>query len=173
VGERHSALHSRHGIGSRQFDSTPQSRQRPDEREPDRARHPHVSRCSKANPDFWRSNYNLGLAYYKSGNPAAATNYLERAIKVDGSDSDEFIYLAIVKLQQKKLSEAAENARQAIARNPQARGYHFVLGLIKDAQGDRNAAIAAFKTEVAEHPDNAAAMTELQRLGGTPATPAL
>jgi Tfp pilus assembly protein PilF len=125
----------------------------------------------KRNPGFWRSNYNLGFAYYKTGNPAAAEDYLKRAIQIDRRDSDEFIYLAIAELQLKKLPEAAENARQAIARNPHARGYHFVLGLIEEAQGDRKAAIAAFKTEAAEHPDNGAAAAELQKIEGTPATP--
>lgn len=123
----------------------------------------------KRNPGFWRSNYNLGFAYYKLGNPAAAEDYLERAIQIDRRDSDEFIYLALAQLQLKKFSEAAENARQAIARNPQARGYHFVLGLIEEALGDRDAAIAAFRTEVTEHPDNAAATVELQKIEGTPA----
>ncbi|MBZ5550482.1 MAG: tetratricopeptide repeat protein [Acidobacteriia bacterium] len=125
----------------------------------------------KRNPGFWRSNYNLGFAYYKLGNPAAAENYLERAIQIDRSDSDEFIYLALVELQLKKLPEAAENARQAIARNPKARGYHFALGLIEEARGDRNAAIAAFKAEVTEHPDDAPAAAELQKIEGIPASP--
>ena len=122
-------------------------------------------------PGFWRSNYNLGLAYYKTGNSAGAEDYLERAIKIDRGDSDEFIYLAVVELQRKKFPEAAENARQAIARNPQARGYHFILGLIREAQGDRNAAIAAFMTEANEHPENTAAITELQKIEGAPASP--
>jgi tetratricopeptide (TPR) repeat protein len=122
-------------------------------------------------PGFWRSNYNLGLAYYKTGNSAGAEDYLEKAIKIDRGDSDEFIYLAVVELQLKKFPEAAENARQAIARNPQARGYHFILGLIGEAQGDRNAAIAAFMTEANEHPENTAAITELQKIEEAPASP--
>jgi tetratricopeptide (TPR) repeat protein len=122
----------------------------------------------KRNPNFWRSNYNLGFAYYKLGNPAAAEDYLERAIKIDGSDSDQFIYLAVAQLQLKKFPEAAESARQAIARNPQARGYHFIFGLIRESQGDREAAMAAFKTEVTEHPDNAAAAAELGKVEGIP-----
>lgn len=124
----------------------------------------------KRNPGFWRSNYNLGLAYYKLGNSRGAEDYLMRAVQIDRRDSDQFIYLALVELQLKKLPEAAENARQAIARNPQARGYHFILGLIGEAQGDRNAAIAAFKAEVTEHPDNTLAATELKKIEGIPAS---
>lgn len=93
-----------------------------------------------------------------------AEDYLGRAIKIDRSDSDPFIYLALVELQRKKLPEAAESARQAIAQNPQVRAYHFIFGLIREAQGDREAAMAAFKAEVTEHPDNAAAAAERQKV---------
>ena len=125
----------------------------------------------KRNPNFWRSNYNLGFAYYKMGNTAAAENYLQKAIQIDPRDSDEFIYLALIQLQLKKLPQAAQNSRQAITRSPHARGYHFILGLIAEAQGDRNTAITAFKTEVTEHPDNAAAATELQKIEGISTQP--
>ncbi|MBZ5664312.1 MAG: tetratricopeptide repeat protein [Acidobacteriia bacterium] len=120
----------------------------------------------KRNPNFWRSNYNLGFAYYKIGNFTAARESLQRAIMIDRNDSDQYIYLAIVELQLKKLPEAADSARQAIVRNPQARGYHFILGLICESQGDREAAIAAFKTELTHYPDNAAAEGELKKSEG-------
>jgi tetratricopeptide (TPR) repeat protein len=125
----------------------------------------------KRNPNFWRSNYNLGFAYYKTGNFAAAGESLQRAIMIDNSDSDQYIYLALVELQLKKLPEAADNARQAIARNPQARGYYFILGLICESQGDTKAAITAFKTELTQHPDNAPATAELQKIEKEPASP--
>jgi protein O-mannosyl-transferase len=118
----------------------------------------------KRNPNFWRSNYNLGYAYYKTGRAEPAEEYLRRAIAIDGSDSDQYIYLAVAELQLKKLADAADNARQAIARNPQARGYHYVLGLICASQGDEQAALAALNTELREHPENAAAAAELQKI---------
>ena len=119
------------------------------------------------NPRFWRSNYNLGFAYYKMANYSGAEDYLQRAISIDPSDADQYIYLALAQLQLKKLSEAAENAERAIARNPQARGYHSVLALISEAAGDRTRAKAEYRTEIAQHPENAAAAAELQKLEGT------
>ena len=116
------------------------------------------------NPAFWRSNYNLGFAYYKTGNFAAAEDYLRRAIRIDPSDPDQYIYLALAEIQLKKLPEAAENARRAITISPRARGYHSVAGLVYQAAGDRPRAVAEFKLEVAEHPDNAAALAALQKL---------
>ena len=119
------------------------------------------------NPRFWRSNYNLGFAYYKMANYSGAEDYLQRAISIDPSDADQYIYLALAQLQLKKLSDAAENAKRAIARNPQARGYHSVLALILEAAGDRTRAKAEYRTEIAQHPENAAAAAELQKLEGT------
>ena len=118
----------------------------------------------KKNPNFWRSNYNLGVAYYQTGNASAAEQSLQRAILIDNRDSDQYIYLALADLQLKKFSDAADNARQALLRNPQARGYHFILGLIAEAERDPPAAIAAFQAELAQHPDHAPARAELRKL---------
>ncbi|MFZ3264955.1 MAG: tetratricopeptide repeat protein [Terriglobales bacterium] len=117
-------------------------------------------------PTFWRSNYNLGFAYYKTGQFPAAEYYLQRAIQVNPADSDQYIYLALAQLELKKLTEAAENASRAIALSPSTRGYHFVLGVIYETAGDRVRAAAEFKTEIAEHPDNTAAAAALQKLDG-------
>jgi protein O-mannosyl-transferase len=125
----------------------------------------------KRNPDFWRSNYNLGFVHYKVGNFPAADQFLRHAILIDGTDSDQYIYLALVEFGLNRLPEAEANARQAIARNPQARGYHYILGLIAESEHARPAAIAAFHAELSEHPDNAPAMAELQKLEGTAALP--
>ncbi len=116
------------------------------------------------NPNFWRSNYNLGFAYYKTANFQAAEDYLQRAAKIDPSDSDQYIYLALAQLQLKRFAEAAENANRAIARNPSARGYHSILGLIYETAGDSGRAAEELKTEIAQHPENAAAAAALQKL---------
>ncbi|MFZ0226413.1 MAG: tetratricopeptide repeat protein, partial [Mycobacterium sp.] len=115
-------------------------------------------------PRYWRSNYNLGYAYYKTTNYSAAENYLRRAIRVDPSDANQYICLALAQLQLKKFPEAADSARLAIARNPHARGYHFVLATILEAAGNRGAAEGELKTEITDHPENRAAIAELQRL---------
>jgi tetratricopeptide (TPR) repeat protein len=131
--------------------------------EPDRAI-PLYLEVLERNPQFWRSNYNLGYAFYKTTNYSAAENYLRRAIRVDPSDADQYIYLALAQLQQKKLPEAADSAHLAIARNPRGRGYHFVLATIMEAAGDAEAAKRELKTEIGEHPENHAATVELERL---------
>ena len=123
------------------------------------------------NPRFWRSNYNLGFACYKTGDFDAAEDYLQRAIQIDSSDPDQFIYLALTEFQRKKFPQAEASARQAIARNSQTRGYHFIFGLITEAEGDRKEAIAAFRTELAIYPQNSSAQTELKKLVDTASAP--
>jgi tetratricopeptide (TPR) repeat protein len=118
----------------------------------------------KKNPNFWRSNYNLGVAYYQTGNASAAEQSLQRAILIDNRDSDQYIFLALADLQLKKFTEAADSARQALLRNPRAPGYHFILGLIAEAEHDPPSAIAAFQSELAQHPDHAPARAELRKL---------
>jgi tetratricopeptide (TPR) repeat protein len=122
-------------------------------------------------PAFWRSNYNLGFAYYKTGNFAAAEDYLQRATRIDPTDPDQYIYLALAQIQLKKLPAAAENARRAITISPHAHGYHSAAGLVYETAGDRPRALAEFKLEVAEHPDNAAAVAALQKLEGASSAP--
>jgi protein O-mannosyl-transferase len=123
------------------------------------------------NPNFWPANYNLGFAYYKMGNYAAAEEFLRRAIRIDSRDADQYIYLALAEFQLKKLSAAADDARQAIARNSKTQGYHYILGMIEESEGDTKAAIAAFHAELEQHPDSAPAAAELQKLQGTTANP--
>jgi tetratricopeptide (TPR) repeat protein len=119
----------------------------------------------RRDPRFWRSAYNLGYAYYRTGNFREAEYYLDRAIQIDRGDADQFLYLALAQLRQGKLAEARQNAGLAIAKAPSASGYHFVLGAILAASGERDPAIAEFQAELANHPENTQAREELQRLG--------
>ena len=91
----------------------------------------------RRNPAFWRSDFNLGFAYYKTGNFSGAEEYLQRAIRIDPGDPDEYIYLALADLQLKKLDAAEQAAGRAIALDPHARGYHSVAAIIDQAAGDR------------------------------------
>jgi hypothetical protein len=118
----------------------------------------------KRNPRFWRTNYNLGVAYYKLAEYPAAEGQLQQAIQVDSEDADQYIYLALTETRLQKLREAKKDAEMAIARNPNGRGYHAVLGMICEAAADRTTAMEEFKSELAAHPDNASAAAALEKL---------
>jgi len=115
-------------------------------------------------PHLWLSNYNLGYAYYRTGRFSKAENYLKQAIEIDDRDADQFIYLAVVQLQQKELQQAAQNAERALQRSPLSPGFHFVFAKILEAGGNRQQAIAEYQAEATSHPENTQASSELERL---------
>jgi protein O-mannosyl-transferase len=116
------------------------------------------------NPQFWSANYNLGYAYYRSGEFSEAEKYLNRAIQIDDHDADQFIFLARAQMEQGRLEEAGQNVERALQRGPQSPGFHFVLAKILEARGEREQAIAEYKSEMLNHPENTVAGVELQRL---------
>ncbi len=65
---------------------------------------------------------------------------------------------------QNKLADAAQNGELAIARSPQSFGFHYILGMILDASGNRDRAISEFKQELASHPENTPALDQIRRL---------
>ena len=81
-------------------------------------------------PTYWLSNYDLGYAYYKLGNPQAAEFYLRRALNVNEYDSDTLITLSLSIWKQGRMAEALPYLRRAIAARPSAPGYHFALAII-------------------------------------------
>jgi hypothetical protein len=118
----------------------------------------------QSDPRLWLSNYNLGYAYYRLGRFSEAEGYLKRAIQIEDQDPDQFIYLARAQMEQGELTEAAQNAQRALQRAPLSPGFHFVLAKILEASGNRADAIVEYQAEVASHPENALARSELQRL---------
>jgi tetratricopeptide (TPR) repeat protein len=115
-------------------------------------------------PSSWLSNYNLGYAYYRSQRFLEAENYLKRAIQIDDRDPDQFIYLALIEMERRELTQAAQNAERAIQRGPTSPGFHLVLGKILEAGGDRDGAFGEYRAELVSHPDNELAKSEVQRL---------
>jgi protein O-mannosyl-transferase len=118
----------------------------------------------KRDARFWSSNYNLGYTYYRMGRFAEAEDYLMRAVRINDQDPDQFIFLARAQMEQGKLDAALVNAERAIGRGPQSPGFHFVLAKILEAQGRRQLAMAEYRIEAAKHPENAMAMSEVQRM---------
>jgi len=116
------------------------------------------------NPRFWSANYNLGYVYYRARRFAEADEYLNRAIRIDDSDPDEFIFLARAQMEQGKLTQATQNVERALHLAPQSPGFHLVFARILEDSGKREQAIAEYRTEVLYHPENAIARGELLRL---------
>jgi tetratricopeptide (TPR) repeat protein len=115
-------------------------------------------------PAYWLSNYNLGYAYYKIGKFPEAEILLRRALKIDATDSDEYIYLGLSVWRQGRADEAVRYVEQAIQIHPSAPGYHFALAMIRRDQNNIPAAESELRLELHYHPESAAAQRQLEAL---------
>jgi tetratricopeptide (TPR) repeat protein len=115
-------------------------------------------------PDYWLSDYNLGYTFYKLGRFKEAEGFLRRAIRINGTDSDEYVYLGLTLWRQGRLDEAAEDLERAIQIRPSAPGYHYVMAMIRRDQNDIAAARAELNLELAYHPESTAARQQLAAL---------
>lgn len=127
-------------------------------------------------PDNWDVNYNLGYAYYLTGNLPEADRHLSRAVQIDASRPDAFFYLGLTKLKMGDVNAAAANVQRAVTIRPDADHYHFALGVILKLQGNLPGALSEFHQEMDLDPDNIAARQQAEEIeaaqaGGQKGTP--
>ena len=118
---------------------------------------------SAANRQPVRDNLIVDLGAYKQRDPIAE-GFLRRAIRINGTDSDEYVYLGLTLWRQGRLDEAAEDLERAIQIRPSAPGYHYVMAMIRRDQNDIAAARAELNLELAYHPESTAARQQLAAL---------
>jgi tetratricopeptide (TPR) repeat protein len=113
---------------------------------------------------MWQANYNYGCVNYQMGNLSVAEEYLRRAIRIDASDANQFLYLGLIYFKEERLVEAAKRVEQAIARNPAGGGYHFTLGMIELRLGNLASARAEMQKELKYHPENVDRVSQTQTM---------
>lgn len=118
----------------------------------------------RRDPNFWRTNYNLGLLFYKTRNYPEAEKFLTRAIQIDPSDGNEFLYLGLVQMPQGRVDEAIGNVRRAILLDPRAAGYHFILGDMLKRKGLRSEAASEFRLGLQLKPGDVVAVQALKAI---------
>ncbi len=123
-------------------------------------------------PHFWLAIYNTGYTCYRMGRLDEAEKYFQRAIAVNGVDSDEYFYLGLAWLKQGHLDDAERAVRHALQLQPGGLAYHFAMGMILKLKGDIPGAMAEFKEELRNFPGETGAeqqieaiRTQLQRSG--------
>ncbi|HWZ96853.1 MAG TPA: tetratricopeptide repeat protein [Candidatus Dormibacteraeota bacterium] len=115
-------------------------------------------------PDLWLANYNFGYSNYRLGNLDVAEEFLRRAIDIDPSDPDQYVYLGFTYYKENRLSDALNQIRLGIARKPDGLGYHYGLGMVYQKLGQLGAAKDEMTQELRFHPENTAAQTQLKAL---------
>ena len=115
-------------------------------------------------PNFWMTNYNLGICDYKMGRYDESLNYLSRAAALDPSEPDIYIYAGLSLYRMGRLPEAESSLRHAVLLSPDGAGYHLALGMVLKARGARDQALAEFNQELHYHPEESAAHREIAEL---------
>lgn len=115
-------------------------------------------------PHFWLAVYNMGYTYYRVGNLQGAQEYLERAIAINGVDSDEYFYLGLTWLKLGHVNDAERAVRHAIKLHPEGLAYHFAMGMILKLKGNLSGAMSEFKQELENFPGEAGAEQQIQSL---------
>jgi tetratricopeptide (TPR) repeat protein len=118
------------------------------------------------NPTYWTPTFNLALTYYKVGNLPEAEKYYLRAIQINPNKSDEYFYLGMIRFKTDRTANAIECLRQAIALRPTGFAYHLALGLMLKTQGDMAGALQEFKAELANNPQQQAAIEQVNEIEG-------
>ena len=115
-------------------------------------------------PSFWLAIYNTGYTYYRMGRLTEAGKYFERAIAVNGIDSDEYFYLGLTWLKLGNTEDAEKAVRHALRLQPGGLAYHFALGMILKLKGDIPGAMAEFREELRNFPGESGAEQQIESL---------
>jgi tetratricopeptide (TPR) repeat protein len=98
------------------------------------------------NADTLRS---LGLCYMEIDALPLAEQYLTRAISLNRSRPEGFLLMGALRLKQNRFNEAEASVRQGLAAGGgRTSMYHYTLGNILYAKGDKKGALMEFRTEL-------------------------
>jgi tetratricopeptide (TPR) repeat protein len=109
-------------------------------------------------------NYNLGYAYYLTGNLPEADRYLSHAVQIDSSQPESFLYLGLTKLKLGDINAASADVQRAVIMRPDAEHYHFALGVILKLQGNLPAALSEFQQEMDLDPGDTSARQQAEEI---------
>jgi tetratricopeptide (TPR) repeat protein len=112
----------------------------------------------------WNVNYNLGYAYYLTGDLPDADRYLSRAVQIDPNEPEGHFYLGLTKLKMGDVNSAAANVQRAIIIRPDAEHYHFAFGVILKLQGNLPGALSEFYQEMELDPSDASARQQAEAI---------
>ena len=113
-------------------------------------------------PNFWLCVYNMGYENYAHGNYERAENYLVHAAELYPVDGDTFYWLAQTEMNLGRLDRAEQAMDRALANEPRALGYRYVMGVVLQKQGKLVPAIEMFRGELAKNPADAKARQALE-----------
>ena len=113
-------------------------------------------------PNFWLCVYNIGYEDFAHGNYQRAENYLVHAAELYPLDGDTFYWLAQTEMNLGRLDRAEQAMDRALANEPRALGYRYIMGLVLKGQGKLAPAAEMFRGELAKNPADEKARQALE-----------
>jgi tetratricopeptide (TPR) repeat protein len=114
-------------------------------------------------PDFWWSNYEMGVAHYMLRRYREAEGYLEKSARLKPTPESQY-YLGLSRWKQGRLPEAEENLRAAVAGAPRVSTYQGSLGLLFKERKNLPQALKHLRAAAAANPQDAAALGALAEI---------
>ena len=107
------------------------------------------ARALELDPRSGKNDWQLADLAMQRGDHAKASAVLEATLRDKKVDRPAFLVkLAEAQIEQKRYDEAERNLKQALDARPDAAMAHYDLGLIAEARGERNLAMAEYQLEL-------------------------
>jgi tetratricopeptide (TPR) repeat protein len=99
----------------------------------------------RENPEDLEVMKDLGNYYYDTGNYSMAEMFYKRVLELDPHDINVLVDLGTALFNNNRGDEAIGCYQDALLMDPEHKNANFNLGVVKDAMGDREGAIAAWR----------------------------
>ena len=113
--------------------------------------------CVSIFPTYTEAYEELGLAWYRMGNPDKALQYYESALKLNPSKAATHSNMAMIFFERKDYARALELHKKAVSLDPSFENGYLNIGSIYGRQGDYGQAIENFEKAIRINPTNAQA----------------
>jgi tetratricopeptide (TPR) repeat protein len=125
-------------------------------------------RAVELDPLDGNASYELGLTYYSLGMLPEADPYFVRAIRLEPQDARPFLYLGLTRMGSDRLADAQLLIAEALRRRGRdtPRGCHQAMGEVLERMGKSTAALAEYRAEFRENPDNDYVRRKIAALDG-------
>jgi tetratricopeptide (TPR) repeat protein len=119
----------------------------------------------KTAPGSAAANFNMGLLQAEKGELEQAESYLKKAVQADPQMAQAAYNLCVITAKD-RLNEAISWCRKATDLRPEEPKYGFTLAFYLNQRGERDEAVRALQTIVAQHPGYKDAEMLLQEISG-------
>jgi len=116
------------------------------------------------NPNYWKTNFDLGITYMGLGQNDRAEYYLVRAKSIAAKNANHDYFIGLVQFREGKFPEAEQSLKRAVVISPEVYEVRWVLGEILTAESKYDDAAVQFREALRLRPGDRNAVDELAKL---------